>query len=121
MCLVSYGTLIMLFFTINYNCSPLILNDFMCGLNIVICIGEIRDREGRRREGGGGSSTFDLFTYNLPPYEHSKLETQLLGAGKKKQNLTVLRKNVVIIKGFFFSFFYHFILKGFVMSHSPLW
>ena len=55
--------------------------------NIVICIGGIRDREGRRREGGGGSSTFDLFTYNLPPYEHSKLETQLLGAAKKNRIL----------------------------------
>ena len=80
----SKYTLIRIFLNENYYCSPLILNDFMCGLNIVICIGGIRDREGRRREGGGGSSTFDLFTYNLPPYEHSKLETQLLGAAKKK-------------------------------------
>ena len=37
-------------FTINYYCSPLILNDFMCGQNIVICNGGVRDRgrgEGR--------------------------------------------------------------------------
>ena len=38
------------FFTINYYCSPLILNDFMCGQNIVICNGGVRGRgrgEGR--------------------------------------------------------------------------
>ena len=34
--------------------------------NIVICIGGIRDREGRRREGGGGSSTFDLLHIICP-------------------------------------------------------
>ena len=28
------GTLLMLFLNENYYCSPLILNDFMCGLNI---------------------------------------------------------------------------------------
>ena len=58
--------LIRIFLNENYYCSPLILNDFMCGLNIVICIGGIRDREGRRREGGGGSSTFDLLHIICP-------------------------------------------------------
>ena len=60
------GTLLMLFLNENYYCSPLILNDFMCGLNIVICIGGVRDRGERRREGGGGSSTFDLLHIICP-------------------------------------------------------
>ena len=31
------------YFSENYYCSPLILNDFMCGLNIVMCIGGVKD------------------------------------------------------------------------------
>ena len=36
--------IVLCYFSENYYCSPLILNDFMCGQNIVICNGEVRDR-----------------------------------------------------------------------------